>query len=563
MIDLRIYRASLLLVPVALVIAMFSLSAPAPERTAASVPEGFDGATAAALARSLAGAHPDPTTGSESDEMLAKQMVDRFGQIAGAEVAGQSFGDGLQNVICVLPGESDRQIALLAGRDVARGPGVASAMASSAALIELAESFGGTTHKKTLVFVSTDGAGDGAEGAKRFAEDYSEIGQLDAAVVISQPASREPSQPLLIPWSSGPQSTAIQLTHTARRAIAAETDRAPAQPGAFAELSRLAIPTGLGDQAPLIERGIDAVRISSSGERPPPPAEDGPDAISAESLGRFGRAALATMLALDEAEGELDHGPGAYIEVGGNLLPGWALSLIAFSLIVPLFAVAVPAIARASRRPQRLLRAAGWVAGRALPFAAALLLSYLFGLVGLIPGPAFPYDPAAVGAGLKGGIALALIAAAFVAVLVFIRPQRPAAGRAAELAPAACVAAIAVAAFMLWLVNPYLALLAAPAFHVWLLLCAEETAVGSLLAVGLTLVALLPLFAAVAAVASRLGAGLGVGWQLLVLIGGGQIGFPTALLGCLLAGCGLAALALARSRIEPQAPEIEVRAAQA
>jgi hypothetical protein len=558
MINLRIYRASLLFVAIALVIVMFSLQSLPGERTSATAPEAFNGAAAASLARSLAAMAPNPTAGSEADEALAKQVSQRFGQIAGVEVAVQSFGDNLHNVICVLPGESEQQVALLAGRDVARGPGVASADASTAALLEIATGFGGTTHTKTLVFVSTDGAANGAEGAKRFAEDYSDIDRIEAAVVLSQPASGEPSQPLLVPWSSGPQSTAVQLARTARRAIISETDRVPADPGPFAELTRLAIPSGIGDQAPLIERGIDAVRISSSGELPPPPADDGPDDISAEWLGRFGRAALATMLALDESE-KPEHGPNTYISVGGNLLPGWALSLLALSLIVPLFAVAVPALERAGRRPQRLLRGVGWVAGRALPFLAALLLIYPLALAGLIPSPDFPYDPATVEVGVRGAIAAVLIAAAFIGGLVLIRPWRAPPPPASRSAPAACVALIALAALGLWFVNPYLVLLTVPAFHAWLLLTAEETAVGSLLAIGLTFVGLLPLFAAIAALAGRLDAGLDVVWQLLVLTGDRQIGFPTALLGCLLAGCGLAALALARSRIEREPPpEIKV-----
>ena len=76
--------------------------------------------------------------------------------------------------------------------------------------------------------------------------------------------------------------------------IIAEVDRAPSEPGAFSELSRLAIPSGLGDQAPLIERGIDSVRISSAGELPPDPAADGVEDISSDSLGQFSRAAKSS-----------------------------------------------------------------------------------------------------------------------------------------------------------------------------------------------------------------------------------------------------------------------------
>lgn len=125
------------------------------------------------------------------------------------------------------------------------------------------------------------------------------------------------------------------------------------------------------------------------------------------------------------------------------------------------------------------------------------------------------------------------------------------------------MALISLAALGVWFSNPYLALLVVPALHAWLLLTAEETAVGSLLAGILTIIGLLPLLAAIAALADRFGVGIGVIWQLLVLLGDGQIGFFIALLGCLLAGCALAALALARSRIARPPPEIEVKAAQA
>jgi hypothetical protein len=102
-------------------------------------------------------------------------------------------------------------------------------------------------------------------------------------------------------------------------------------------------------------------------------------------------------------------------------------------------------------------------------------------------------------------------------------------------------------------------LLLAPALHAWLLLTAESTAVGSLLAAAITLVGLVPLFIAVAELAGRFGVGRDVFWQILLLLGDGQISVALALLGCVLAGAALAALALARSRIVQQPPEIKVQ----
>ena len=116
---------------------------------------------------------------------------------------------------------------------------------------------------------------------------------------------------------------------------------------------------------------------------------------------------------------------------------------------------------------------------------------------------------------------------------------------------------IATAGLAVWLANPYLALLLAPALHAWLLLTAESTAVGSLLAAVITLVGLVPLFLAISNLAARFDVGHDVFWQLLIMLGDGQISVVLALLGCVLAGSALAALAMARSRIAGPTPEIK------
>lgn len=566
MINLRLYRATLLLVPIAVLAAMFTLQSVPDGRGAPTAPDAFDGTSAAALARQLARQAPNPRPGGAGDQKLAEMATQSFSQIPSAQVAVQNFGGSfngndvdLHNVIAVLPGTSDRQIVLMAGRDAARGEGAGTAAASTAALLEIAAQYGGSTHAKTLVFVSTDGTDIGAQGARRFAGDYSDIDQVESIVDISQPAFDRPHQPMIVPWSSGPQSSSIELARTVGRALADETDFKAADEGAFTELSRLAIPANLGEQAPLVEQGFDAVSFSSAGERPLPPSLNDVSHISADTIGPFGRATLATLLALDASSKPLEHGPGAYVGLAGNLLPGWAVAMISLSLIMPLLLVALAANARAARRPDRLLLATGWVLGRSLPFVGATFLFWLFGLIGLFPRPAFPYDPGRYTPGLGAEIVLCLVLAGLVAGLVLIRAVRPPPERAAVAAAPACAAVIALGGLAVWFANPYLALLVVPALHAWLLLTAESTAVGSVLAAVITLVGLVPLFVAIALLADRFGVGWEVFWQLLILLGDGQISFVLAMLGCLLAGSALAALALARSRIVQPPPEIKVR----
>ncbi|MFN2612192.1 MAG: hypothetical protein ABR536_02350 [Solirubrobacterales bacterium] len=573
MINLRIYRATLVLVPIAVVIAMFSLQSDPAGRHSPTAPEGFDGAAAAALGRSLNRQAPRPRPGSSADKKLTDLVAAELGQIQGAEISKQEFTGSfegndvdLANVICVLPGESNEQIVMLAGRDAARGDG-AGAAASTAALLQIASSFGGSTHRKTLVFVSTDASTVGGQGARRFISAYSDVGQVSAAVVLSTPAAQTPSQPLVVPWSTGPQSTSIELERTAETSIDDETSSRNRDESAFAELARLALPVSLGEQGPLIESGIDAVRISSTGERPPDPSLDAPDDVSADTLDQFGRATLATLLALDGNDAPLKHGPSAYVGMVGNLLPGWALALVSMSLIVPLVLVAAAADLRAARRPEILLAAGVWVLIRGLPLLLALLATYLLGFAGLMPRPGFPYDPGRFPIGIPEIIGLVLIAAVLIGGLIVVKPwRRPPPSVGGGGAAAACATLIAIGGLGVWIANPYLALLIVPALHAWVLLLAESTAVGSVVAVGITLLGLVPLFAALAVIAGHLAVGRDVFWQLFLLLGDGQISPSLALLGCLLGGCGLSALALARSRIvvppparRPAPPKITVR----
>src|SRR5512132_381594 len=300
MIDLRLYRYALLAVPVVAVIAMFSLQSPPSSVSGGVPPDAFDPASAAPLAKRLAESSAYPTPGSAADERMADQVKSQFSAIDGATVSEQRF-DGsfkghdvhLRNLIATLPGESNRQIALIAPRDVAEGSGAVTSAASTAAMLEIADSFSGASHHKTLVFVSTDGSSIGALGAKRFISNYSDAGLLDAAIVLSQPAVQHPRAPLVIPWSSGAQSTASQLDDTANSTVSEEVGTPAGDEGPIADLFRLALPAGLGEQGPLIKSGLSAVRLSSDGELPINPSEDTPERFSTDTFSRFGRSALS------------------------------------------------------------------------------------------------------------------------------------------------------------------------------------------------------------------------------------------------------------------------------
>jgi Peptidase family M28 len=567
-IDWRLYRLAFLPALVAVIVTLFSLEAvPDPLEAPISL-ASFDEDGAAQTARQIFEEAPERTPGSDGDAAIADRVAQRFGEIPSAQVSEQSFSTSFEgedvdarNVIATLPGDSDRRIVLLAPRDSLEGPGVASSAAATGVLLELADSFGGASHDKTIVFVSTAGAADGAIGAREFGENYPDRDLIDAAVTISQPGAAQPKPPFVVPWSAGPQSTAIQLTRTAAATVSAEVGEPAGLEASFGELLRLALPTALGEQAPLIERGIDAVTVSAAGERPLAPEDDATESLSEETLAMFGQATQTIVLALDAHPDAPEHGPSAYVAAAGNLVPGWAIGMIALTLLIPAGAAAVDGFARALRRDITTPLDLGWVIGRSLPFLGALALLYLLALVGLMPSPRFPFDPGRFETGWRAAVVFLLLAAAIGGAWYAARPlssprRASSDGLAVTTGVVLCALALGV-----WLLNPFLALLAVPAAHAWLAATPVEPRVRLAASAVAVALAALPAVVAFGWLADRLEVGVAVPWHLLLMVAGGQLGPGTALLGCLIAGALVAIVAAARApiRAKPE-PQITVRA---
>lgn len=568
MLDLRLYRVAFAPALLALVTLMFSLQGVPPPLEPAVPPGAFEPSRAAATAREIAAAAPERPPGSAGDAAAAELVTERFTDIRAGTTTEQELStsyDGdrvtVRNVLIVLPGDSAETIVVLAGRDSARGPGAASSAAATGVLLELAAALGASSHTKTLVFASTSGDAAGAAGARALVDALPDPASIAAVVVLSQPGASEPEPPHVIATSSGPSRPAAQLTATAGLAVETQTGREDPSPSAAEELARLALPTGIGAQAPLIDAGLDAVAISAAGERPLEPGEDTVEALSVPVLGDFGRAAAATVQAVDAAEAPLETGPEPYVEVGGNLVPGWTLGLLALALLLPAVLAAADASARVMRRSRGLGRGLAATAALAAPLLAALLALYLFALLGLVPRPAAPFDPGRFGIGAAAGASLFLLALVLGAATLWARSRAP-----RGVPPDAHLAAggiLACAAVLLgWLANPYLGLLLVPLAHVWLVPAAGGRLAATLLAAA---AAVVPLAYALWAVASSLELGAAAPWTFLVMVASGEIGFWTALALCL-ALSGLIAAPLAARRGPPpgqalgSSPQAGVRA---
>jgi hypothetical protein len=554
-VDLRLYRIAFLPTVAAVVALLFSLqSAPGPLHPLVA-PTGFDRGAAVGYAQQIATQAPDRAPGSPGDARAAAMVGRTFKAVTAGQLVVQRFGDGgsLSNVILRLPGQSRNELVLIAPRDTAAPPGAASSAAATGALEELASALGTVQHTKTIVLVSTDGGSSGAEGARVLGDGYLDPANVDAIVALEQPGAASPRQPYVLDSSTGAESTSIQLVQSAELALSEQAGLHTAGPGPFGQLAELALPGGLGDQAVLIAHGYDAVGISSAGERPLPPSEDQLDDLSGKTLDEFARSAFGLVLALDSTPGQPIHGPSAYIEVGGNLVPGWALTLLAFALLLPALVAAVDTLARAGRR--HIARAAiGWAALRSLPLLATLAFLYALALIGIVPRPSFPFDPGRFTLGPAE--ALALVALALVGGAVWWRLGRN--RMPVRMAPEAAAAALGLlcglALAVILVVNPYLALLLVPLAHPWLIEARAGRRPHRWRCAGLVACALVPLILGAASVTGRLDLDLGSIWPLALAFGDWGVRIPIAIAGCVLAASLLALIVVAGAGAEAGPP---------
>jgi hypothetical protein len=563
-IEPRVYRAAFVPALFALVLAAFSLQSrpgPLPQGLAADVL--FDGRLAAQAAGSLARRHPDRRPGSLGDRATAAEVAGSLGA-RGFRVERQRFsraGEDLVNVIGRRAGRSRRQIAIVAGRDASGVPDADGSASDTAALLELARVFQGRPSRKTLVLASIDGSTLGEVGAEDLAGALGDPGLMDAVLVISDLGASRRSGPLIVPWGGDTRRAGIGLQRTVADSIRQELEQPVGGNSVVGQLARLSLPIGIGSQSVLLDRGYEAVRISGSGELPPG-GPSGPGEIDEDRLGGLGRATLRTATALDQGRAP-ERGPGSYVVAVSQVMPGWALSLLAFALLLPALVASIDAFARARRRREPVAPWLRWLAVWIGPLVAGLILAELLALAGATPDPPpaapapedYPLDVGAVAVlvGLAAVIGLGWWAGRFLVRRSSPELADPAAPGAAVAASLATTSAV----LFLWLLNPYAALMLVPAAHLWMLATLTDPAPPPrartlLIVLGAVPPALVYLYWLVALSLDPLSAA----WYGLLLVTGGAVGLPTVLVGCVLLGALAVVIGVTRApREEPPGPE--------
>jgi len=537
-----LYRATLLVVMVPLLLLAFTVGRPAP-LAKPPLPGSFDTASALELARDLSTDYPNRAPGGAGAigavSWFKAQMQGYGLKLLPASWHQHVPGLGrvrLENLAVVAPGPpgGDESIVVMAHRDdTGAGPGASDNASGTAALIELARAYAQpeteaaarVSSARRLVFLSTDGGAFGGLGAVHFLEHPPPYAGRVVAV-INLDAIGGPGNPSIEIGGDASRSPNATLVATAVARIAEQAGDAPRHVGFFGQLVDLAFPYTLYEQGPFVGRGIPAVTITSGGDRPPAPFGDTPEALDEARLGQLGGAAQQLLGSLDQGF-ELAPSTASYVWVGGRVVRGWAIELVLIALLLPVAVAIVDLYALCRRFRVALAPAARALRSRLLFWLFVGIVFTCFRLLGAWPsGPPRPPDPGIAAA--DDWPVMQLLALLAVALLGWslarqrLTARRPITAEEELAAYTVGLVALLVVALLVTATNPFALLFVLPSLHIWLWLPQLRIARAPV-RLGLFVLGLCGPVIVLLSLALRYGLGFDAPWYLLELVGIGYI----------------------------------------
>jgi hypothetical protein len=541
-----------------LLLLAFSVFRP-PALPKAGLPPAFNASTAAALASELASSYPDRRPGTPSAKGAAawfRRSLRPYGfsihpERFTATIHGRRTT--LVNLVAEKSGLSpSKEIVVMAHRDDSGADeGLNDNASGTGALIELARSYAPTPGVQrisllySLVFLSTDGASDGARGAAEFAK---EQGRQNILAVVNLDSIGGHGSPRVVLDGNTARSPAPGLVETIRAALADEGGGDPARPSGLQQLVGLGFPFAPYEQAPFVSRGIPAVTMTTAGDRPPEVQRRGAGRLDVGNLGVIGLAAQDTVDALEQGV-SLAQGPTSYVFLGQRVVRGWAIEIVLVAMLLPFLAAAVDLFARCRRRRIRIAPALRSYRSRLAFWAwvgAVFLVFEALGFWGSSDGQTPPLSSVA----WPGSALLALVFLAGAGWLVArgrllpgrpIRPEERLAGHSGALL------ALGVVGLLVAATNPFALVFVLPSLHAWLWLPQVQTRHPALRA-GVFLAGFLGPGYLVWSFATHYGLGWDAPWYVVKLFAVGYAPLPLLVigLGWLAVAGQLAALAAGR-----------------
>jgi hypothetical protein len=356
--------------------------------------------------------------------------------------------------------------------DVGAGSGLDDNASGTAALVELARSYGSTTASAvplpyTLVFLSTDGAGEGALGAAHFAAQPHARANVIAVVNLDSIGGR--GNPRLVFAGDTARSPAPGLVETLRAAIAHEGGAEPARPSGLQQLFGLAFPFNPYEQAPFVSRGIPAVTLTTAGARPPGSQGTSPQQLDVRHLGVIGLAAEDSVNAMEQGV-SLAQGPASYVFLGRRIVLGWAIEIVLVAMLLPFLAAAVDLFARCRRRRIRIAPALRSYRSRLAFWAWTGALFAILGAFG-VWGGGNSRPPALDSVTWPTGalVALApLVGSGWIVARDRLLPRRAIRPEERLAGHTGALLALAVVGLLVAATNPFALLFVLPSLHLWL-----------------------------------------------------------------------------------------------
>ncbi|MGA9762322.1 MAG: M28 family peptidase [Gaiellaceae bacterium] len=577
----RIYRGAWIVVVIPLLIVAFSVARQEP-LAVPSISSTFypDSVIQTVTGELAAPYYPDRAPGSASSGTLRDWVSEKF-QALGLTPRVDQFdahvpGLGkvsLSNVSATVRGLSATEIVILAHRDNSGQGGANDNASGTAAMLELARAYQNLPDyasppvpAHTLVFLSTDGGAFGAIGAARFAARHSLEHRIAAVIVLDSIAGS--GKPRVLFNGDTTSLPAPVFVATANEILSEQPGAVITHPSPIHQLLDLAFPFSLYEQAPFVARGIPAITLTTAGDRYPNPLTDtparitaAPDKIARAHLAQIGRASEQLLAALDQGAPEPRVSDASYIYLGGRFVHGWAVQLLLIAALFPAWVAIVDLFARCRRRQIALWPALRSLTRRLGFWFSALLLFWLFALVGLWPrGSGRPLSPDSLAA-----TSLPLAAFVVFAILIFgawlisrdrLLPRRETSPEQELAGYASALLLVAGASLFVAWFNSYALLFLLPPLHAWIWIPQVRRyrpwSSLALLAAGLFGPLLIFLELAV-----RLHLGLSVFWYVAALAAVGFLKLPFLIVASLLAAAAaqLAALSVGRYAPYPAASE--------
>ena len=246
-------------------------------------PDAFDWDAAASLAEELAEAAPEPAPGIGRGRRPRRRLSRRASRRSPAPRSPSRRFDAefdgedveLRNLIAVVPGESERQIALIAQRDAAEEPARPPA---SPRRRRCSRSPPGSPAPLTRRRSSSSPPTAAASGRWARGASCATTPTPACSMPRSCSASRRPRIPRRrwsFPGQRARRAPASRCTRPPARSSPTRPTRRPATRRRWRTSSGLRSRLAIGEQGPLVDGGIDSVRLSSSGELPPEPGRRG------------------------------------------------------------------------------------------------------------------------------------------------------------------------------------------------------------------------------------------------------------------------------------------------